>query len=290
MYKYDYTEIFFSERDEQILNSLYCGDALKKRGAEIFQLLLLKKDFKLFVARIRKQMGISGNTPETHDIYHLSDESMRYLKEGYIADGNLYPARFSIGEQLDDEVYEYVKHIVPLVITDPEDKTRGTLRIYEDIFSMTSARIIATEYIIMSNIFMLGCEVGSVHYDEHPQKIERKIRFEFMAGTSKAEVLDYINNNWKSVKIIQRKILDTQSTKRKKAYTRFPEDVRIYNAYIKNRATPPSQRSSSSGYLELSTANDLKADGISVESGAISSIVNRMKRKIVFANRPPSFI
>ena len=289
--KYVDAEVLFSKSDEQILTNLHQGDTLQRRGAEIFQMLLLRKDFKSLVHNVREKIGIYPNAKPTGDRKRIPDDAKRYLQSGYVADGHVYPRRFILPAPWDREITDYSQHAIHPIVTEHEDGVDSNLiRIYKDTFAISATNIIVTEYILLADVMMIGCEVGSIGYEERPGESEREIVVRLMASTTHEEFEEFVRNNWKSIQVIKQKILDKKSKERKKPYTNFIVDVLVYNAYIKNVQKLPSERSSPSGYLELSTSNDLKLQGIEIKSGAIPSIVARIRQKMKLANRPPSLI
>ena len=174
-----------------------------------------------------------------------------------------YGTRYTIGDDLDKGIDQYVEPLLEQYLQ------------ARDLFTDRIIRQIIIEYILFSDVDMLGCDIGMVHRTEYDEDMENEIVFTFMAGVKKEEAIEFVNANWDAVQILQKDI-SHQSKTRLKVSTYFPRDIKIYNTYVKLLSVPTIDRES--GYLDMAVQKELKKLDIDISVENIRSVVARIQR------------
>ncbi len=269
------TKIVLSNTDECILNDLHSRGSLGRRGAEIFQLLLLRDDFRPLVKLMRDSLGMTREALAENGSQHFDQIAEQHFVNGAVIRDTAYPAKYSINGNPGDILNKYISEkILPLLQTKDEE---GGL--YGDLFTDSIIERMLCEYILTNTITMIGCEVGMVHYDEEPIGWEQEIVFTFMATATKEDVHSFIDNNWDAVIIFKEKILQNRAKRRMIKADNFIRDVKIYNAYIDRMNTQ-----SKSGYASAKIANALRKEGIKLSDEAVMPAITRLRRRLHAAN------
>lgn len=253
--------IEFTENDRKIFEKLTKGTTLERRAAMIFQILILRDDFKHLVKTLRKKFFDSLSKSEVV-LVKSGVLPERFITRGAIVRDVAYATCYTLGDELSKEIDAYSESILAYLKT-------------EDLFSDKIIRQIIIEYVLFGDIFMLGCDVGMIHVTEYDEGMENEIVFTFMAGVRKEEALEFVSTNWDAVKSFQTRI-SNRSSLRLKVQAYFPRDVKIYNCYARLLMMDPKKRGGR--YPDILARKELKLLDIDVTEETIRSVVVRIQK------------
>lgn len=184
-------KVNLSQKDIDIIKKLQKGNKLQKKACEIFQLLLLNKNFKDFVSEIRKKEDIPLKGLDLN-----KEEEKRTIRERFFNNQYLLYRKESI------EVPELVfnKSETSLKIYDFIEK-EGILRLIstgaDNVFLNDLVFSIIKEYIILNDIVRVRDGVGMIYRTNYEEEdMPDEITLLISSTATKDQIMDYINANW----------------------------------------------------------------------------------------------
>ncbi len=266
--------IDINNADILIINKLQKGDVIDKKTLFLFELLLLNKDFKPLVNKIRKKL-LTSTTPKkskkkndekyTSDMEWLDDERLT-TKQNRVKD---------------NEVNNLIKIFLEDNILFFEIKKR--LSHYIETHWLSE---MIYQYILFNDIK----EIHIGHIQIADTDLEPDIELSFPPTATIDEMVAFIYKNQETIYRLQSISLEKYSLQRKmntrqrlRPPSKFIMNVKIYNKYLELKNKPKSERKSN--YVDLEIMNLLKGEGILLSDGTIRSIISRMERLVKVLNR-----
>lgn len=294
--------------DREIFNKLVTLGSRGRRGAEVFQWLLLRDDFKPFAKSLYDRVTFPNEADESSKKQFITD----HFVEGSVNRDIALNGHYILGGVLDEEISRYaIEKVLPLLQK-------------KDLFSDVFIERMITEYVLFGDVNLIGCEIGMVHCTEHRKNAEQTIKpfqplpsdtellprkeivfdpseydendvlpeeviFTFGADVTKEDVREFINRNWDAVNLLQRLVINQGALiPKRKIYRQLIQDIWIYNRYLavleqrneekvvkeiaEDRPTYPQT-------VVLNEANKMFGGKNKVKSeGSVSTIVARIQR------------
>lgn len=260
-----------SKRDIGIFDNLQKGTTFHKRGALIFQILLLNYNFKNFIVSIRRSLRIPPNGLNVNN-----DKDWKRIKK-YIYPGcqlrdSIAKARLVVSDKIENRIKEFIA-IEKILESIP------SLGLFDDIVNS-----IIIEYAIINDVRLFGYQTGFLMTTDYSDEdMENEIEIRFFAGATIEEMIDFIKNNKEEINILQERIIGDRVKQRIKLTKNLERNIYIFNRYNEILNMPKEKRNSR--YIELRIANELSEKGILMDEGSIKATIDKVRKLIKKSNR-----
>lgn len=280
-----------SENDYKIIKELEKGTAKERRFAEIFKEIIVDKDFKEFVEKIRKKLNIP---PEGLDLRNKHHEKLfnKCIEPGGICKGDyVYHPYISL-----DSICKGCNDDVNLFLEKKNNYNIENKYFYHNFHSI-GLSFPLREYILTGEVVPSETEMIQVsrtfhkneseaHEIRNPKKyeeirreglepfvIDEEISISFSPHITKQELLIFIRENWSHIQKLKYNISGKEGkNKRVKSKKNFFRDIYIFQKFEELKKTKCK-------YPEIKLAKFLKERrNIYLSEGAIRTIVSRINK------------
>lgn len=270
-------KIYISQKDIKIINKLRRGTALQRRACEIFQILLLNRNFKDFIFKKRKDMKIPMNGLDLANKSESEIVKNRFFSSDYILyrkESVRTPGLFFDDSKIASEVDRFIKkeNILDLISISADNDF-----LYKLVFS------IIKEYSILNDIIQLKDGVGMILRTDYEEDvgIPNELTITVSPTVTMEELIDYIKANWNGIKFLQESILgEEKAKKRLKLSKNFIRDVEIYNKHL-DLLEKKKKGEINFSYVDLEIAKEFK----DLNDGTIRSIISKVNKLVEVVNK-----